>query len=270
VIAVGSHDTASAVVGVPAAEEHVAYISSGTWSLVGLELPGPVLTPEARAADFTNEAGVDGTVRLLKNVTGLWVLSECLRQWEADGVPDADLASVLREAAVLPAAGRVIDINDPRLLPPDAMADRVLVLAGEVGIEVSSSPADVTRLVLDSLAAAYRRCVETAAELAGTTPTVVHVVGGGSENALLCQLTADACGLPVVAGPKEAAALGNVLVQARALGVDLRDLAEMRALVRRTHELRRFEPDAAAAPDVESGAEPAPASAGRPGSRERS
>ena len=234
-IAVGSHDTASAVVGVPAASTSTSPTSPrAPGRSSASSSPAPVLTDEARAADFTNEAGVDGTVRFLKNVTGLWVLSECLRQWEADGVPDADLASVLRDAAALPAADRVIDINDPRLLPPDAMADRVVVLAREAGIEVSS-PADVTRLVLDSLAVAYRRCVRTAAELAGTTPTVVHVVGGGSENALLCQLTADACGLPVVAGPKEAAALGNVLVQARALGVDLPGLADMRALVRRTH-----------------------------------
>lgn len=243
VIAVGSHDTASAVVGVPAEDEHFAYVSSGTWSLVGLELPDPVLTAEARLADFTNEAGVDGTVRFLKNVTGLWVLSECVRQWVADDVADADLSSVLRAAAELPVGAALIDINDRRLLPPDDMPERVVALGREAGVEISSSPAEITRVVLDSLALAYRRCVRTAAELAGTTPTVVHIVGGGSENGLLCQLTADACGLPVVAGPKEAAALGNVLVQARALGVGVETLADMRALVRRTQSLKRFEPD---------------------------
>ncbi len=245
VIAVGSHDTASAVVGVPADDSPFAFVSSGTWSLVGLELGAPVLTAASRLADFTNEAGVDDTVRFLKNVTGLWVLSECLRQWADDEVPDADLASVLRDAAALPAARGVIDINDRRLLAPDAMADRVLVLAREAGLAPDPSPAVLTRVVLDSLALAYRRCVRTASELAGLTPDRVHVVGGGSENELLCQLTADACGLPVVAGPKEAAALGNVLVQARALGVGLDTLGDMRALLRRTQHLRRFEPDAA-------------------------
>jgi sugar (pentulose or hexulose) kinase len=243
VIAVGSHDTASAVVGVPAEEGAFAYVSSGTWSLVGLELSEPVLTDAARRADFTNEAGVDDTVRFLKNVTGLWVLSECLRQWADDGVADAELASVLLAAAALPAGRAVIDINDRRLLLPDGMADRVVALAREAGVASPGSPAEVTRIVLDSLALAYRRCVRTASGLAGVEPDRVHVVGGGSENELLSQLTADACGLPVVAGPKEAAALGNVLVQARALGVGLETLGDMRALLRRTQRLRRFEPD---------------------------
>ena len=242
VIAVGSHDTASAVVGVPARDDSFAYVSSGTWSLVGLELPGPVLTEAAREADFTNEAGVDGTVRFLKNVTGLWVLSECLRQWALDGGAGADRDTVLADAAALPAGGAVIDINDRWLLPPDDMPRRVVALAREAGLAVSGSPAELTRLVLDSLAVAYRRCVRTASELASVSPAVVHVVGGGSENELLCRLTADACGLPVVAGPKEAAALGNVLVQARALGVGLETLADMRSVVRRTQQLRTYEP----------------------------
>lgn len=241
VIAVGSHDTASAVVGVPAVAPF-AYVSSGTWSLVGLELTEPVLTEAAREADFTNEAGVDGTVRFLKNVTGLWVLSECLREWAQAEVPDSDLASVLRDAAALGGGTAVIDINDRRLLPPGDMVARVVALAEESGSAVSRTPAELTRVVLDSLALAYRRCVRTAARLSGCAPEVVHVVGGGSENALLCQLTADACGLPVLAGPKEAAALGNVLVQARSLGVPLRTLGEMRSLLRRTQSLRQFVP----------------------------
>ena len=242
VIAVGSHDTASAVVGVPAGDAPYAYVSSGTWSLVGLELDAPVLTTEAREADFTNEAGVDGTVRFLRNVSGLWVLSECLRQWADDGTPDSDLASVLAAAAALPASGRVVDVDDHRLLPPGDMPARVAALAVEAGVDVPETPGEYARLVLDSLAEAYRRNVRTAAALAGVEPEVVHVVGGGSENRLLCQLTADACGLPVVAGPKEAAALGNVLVQARALGVEMPTLTEMRALVRATQPLTRYEP----------------------------
>ncbi len=243
VVAVGSHDTASAVVGVPAgADEAFAYISSGTWSLVGLELDAPVLTTQAREADFTNEAGVDGTVRFLRNVSGLWVLSECLRRWAEVGTPDSDLASVLEAAAALPPSGLVVDVDDHRLLPPGDMPDRVATLAVEAGVDVPQTPGEYARLVLDSLADAYRRNVRTAGVLAGVEPRVVHVVGGGSENRLLCQLTADACGLPVVAGPKEAAALGNVLVQARALGVEMPTLTEMRALVRETQPLTRYEP----------------------------
>jgi rhamnulokinase len=246
VIAVGSHDTASAVVGVPAEGESFAYISSGTWSLVGLELEHPVLTEAARTADFTNETGVDGTIRFLKNVMGLWVLSECLRAWRAQGEADADLATVLAGAAKAPGLRSVVDINAPVLLhpgtPADPMPQRVAELARRAGEPVPEHPMALARCVIDSLALAYRRHVRAAAELAGTTVEVVHVVGGGSQNELLCQLTADACGLPVLAGPSEAAALGNVLVQARALGADLPDLAAMRALIRRTHPLRRHEP----------------------------
>lgn len=245
VIAVGSHDTASAVVGVPAdtaGGENFAYISSGTWSLVGLELDSPVLTEAARAADFTNEGGVDDTIRFLKNVMGLWVLSECIRTWTERHLPGSDLIALLSAADDAPALRSVIDINDERLLPPGDMPARIVELAREAGEPVPDGPVAITRCILDSLALAYRRHLRTAAELAGRRVDVVHVVGGGAQNQLLCQLTADACGLPVVAGPSEAAALGNVLVQARTLGCDLPDLAAMRALVRRSHELRRYEP----------------------------
>jgi sugar (pentulose or hexulose) kinase len=237
-IAVGSHDTASAVVGVPAGDEPFAYISSGTWSLVGLELDVPVLTEEARLADFTNEGGVDGTIRFLRNVTGLWVLSECLREWPED------LATLLAAAAEAPPLRTVVDIDDPRLLSPGDMPARVALLAQEAGEPVPHSPVAMTRCIVDSLALAYRRQVRTACRLAGREISVVHVVGGGSQNALLCDLTADALGLPVLAGPTEAAALGNVLVQARALGADLPDLRAMRDLLRRTQQVRRHEPRA--------------------------
>jgi rhamnulokinase len=236
VIAIGSHDTASAVVAVPSGDEPSAYVSSGTWSLVGLEIDEPVLTEAARLADFTNEGGVDGTVRFLKNVMGLWVLSESVRAW------DADLPELLAGVADAEPLRTVVDINDPSLLPPGDMPGRIASLAAAAGEPVPESPAEVARCVLDSLALAYRRHVREAAELAGREVSVVHVVGGGSRNKLLSQLTADACGLPVLAGPTEASALGNVLVQARTLGADLPDLAAMRALVRRTQQVRRFEP----------------------------
>lgn len=235
-IAVGSHDTASAVVAVPAEGERFAYVSSGTWSLVGLELDAPVLTEAARKADFTNEGGVDGTIRFLKNVMGLWVLSESVRTW------GSDLSSLLAGAARATPLRTVVDINDSRLIPPGDMPGRLAALAREAGEPVPVDPVEMTRCILDSLALAYRRHIRTATELAGCDIDVIHVVGGGSQNELLCQLTADACGKPVLAGPVEAAALGNVLVQARALGADLPDLRAMRALVRRTHDVRRFEP----------------------------
>ncbi|KRF37892.1 carbohydrate kinase [Nocardioides sp. Soil805] len=246
VIAVGSHDTASAVVAVPADTAGFGYISSGTWSLVGLELERPVLSEDARLADFTNEGGVDGTVRFLKNVTGLWVLSECVRAWKGRGTPATDLASLLAGAGTATPLRTVVDINDPSLLPPgtatDPMPERVVALARAAGEPVPQSPGEIARCVLDSLALAYRRHLRTAARLAGRDLEVVHVVGGGSQNHLLCQLTSDALGLPVLAGPAEAAALGNALVQARTLGADLPDLAAMRALVRRTHDVRRHDP----------------------------
>ena len=242
VVAVGSHDTASAVVGVPATEDDFAYISSGTWSLVGLELEEPVLSEQARLADFTNEGGVDGTVRFLKNVMGLWVLSECLRTWSHQRIREASLAAVLEGAVEAPALRTIVDINDPRLLPPGDMPARIQLLAEEAGEPIPRTPVAIARTVIDSLALAYRKHLRTAATLAGRSPSVVHIVGGGSQNHLLCQLTADATGIPVLAGPSEAAALGNVLVQARTLGAPLKDLAAMRDLVRRTHELHRFEP----------------------------
>jgi rhamnulokinase len=242
VVAVGSHDTASAVVGVPAAPgSGFAYISSGTWSLVGVELDQPVLTDAAMDANFTNEAGVDGTVRFLRNVIGLWVLSETLRTWDAAGRP-ADLAAVLADAAAAPPFGPIVDIDAPAFLPPGDMPARIAAACRRTGQRPPAAPGEVVRCILESLALAYRRSVRLAAALTGRPVEVVHVVGGGARNELLCRLTADACGVPVLAGPVEATALGNVLVQARALGADLPDVAAMRALVGATHPLRGYHP----------------------------
>lgn len=241
VTAVGSHDTASAIVGVPAEGERFAYISSGTWSLVGLELDAPVRTEQSRLANFTNELGVDGTVRHLRNVTGLWLLQECLRAWSAQG-RDLDLDTVLAEAAAAPPLRSVVDANDPAFLPPGDMPARIAAACRAAGEPVPRTPGAIARCVLDSLALAYRAAIIAAQELTGRSVDVVHVVGGGARNALLCRLTADACGLPVIAGPVEAAALGNILVQARAAGTIAGGLPELRDLIRRTHRLDRYEP----------------------------
>ncbi|MGW4819126.1 rhamnulokinase [Streptomyces sp. NPDC004227] len=236
VTAVASHDTASAVAAVPAGGERFAYICTGTWSLAGLELDAPVLTEDSRAANFTNELGLDGTVRYLRNIMGLWLLQECVRAWG-----DPDLGELLREAAEVPALRSVVDAGDAAFLAPGRMPERIAAACRASGQPVPGSPAEITRCILDSLALAHRRAVAEAQRLADRPVDVVHIVGGGARNALLCRLTADACGLPVVAGPAEAAALGNVLVQARAHGL-VGDRADMRALLARTQPLVRYAP----------------------------
>jgi rhamnulokinase len=241
VIAVGSHDTASAVAAVPASGRDFVYISSGTWSLVGMELDAPVLTEASRRAGFTNEAGLDGRIRYLHNVTGLWLLQESLRGWRAAGRA-VELGDLLAEAAGRAPLTSVVDTDDPVFLPPGDMPSRLAAACARAGDPVPEGPAEVARCILDSLALAYRRTIITAQQLSGRTADVIHMVGGGVRNQLLCQLTADACGLPVIAGPVEAAALGNALAQARALGAAPADLAGLRALVADTQELRRFEP----------------------------
>ena len=250
VIAVGSHDTASAVLAVPAAEDAhpVAYISSGTWSLIGLELGGPVTSEAALEAGFTNEGGVDGTTRFLKNVAGMWLVSESIRQWEEEGA-QVDLDDLLAAAAVMPAHRFRIDPTDPAFLAPGRMADRVTMAARplEGEDERPRTPAQLVRCILESLAETYRDELHAACRLARMPlPERLHVVGGGSRNALLNQLTADALGIEVVAGPMEATALGNVALQARALAAVGEQPGALRELVRASVELERFSPSAAA------------------------
>lgn len=240
-VAVGSHDTASAVAAVPLGDAPAAWISSGTWSLVGVELTAPVLTPAGRAANFTNELGVAGTVRYLRNVAGLWLLQESLRCWADAGDPQ-DLPALLAAADDVPALRTVVDVDDPAFTPPGDMPARIAAAARRTGQPVPERPAEVARCVLDSLALAYRRAVRTAVALSGRDVEVVHVVGGGARNALLCRLTADATGLPVVAGPVEATAIGNLLTQALALGELSGGLTAVREVVRASTELVTHHP----------------------------
>ncbi|MDR2974204.1 MAG: rhamnulokinase [Propionibacteriaceae bacterium] len=240
VVAVGSHDTASAVAAIPASGRF-GYISSGTWSLVGLELDHPILTEESRLADFTNELGVDGTVRYLRNVMGLWCLTESQRHWSATGRP-TDLTTLLADAAALPALRAVVDMENPRLLPPGDMPARLAQLAAQSDQPAPTTPAEITRCVLDSLALDYRRVIRRAQRLAGVSIDAIHVVGGGCRNRLLNQLTADATGLPVVAGPAEATAMGNLLVQAQAIGALPQGMAALRQVSRESCELTTFLP----------------------------
>ena len=275
VVAVGSHDTASAVAGVPAQAGSFAYISSGTWSLVGAELSAPVLSEEAWAANFTNELGVDGTVRFLANIMGMWVQQECLREWAslgdnasgAGGRVDWPFLDAQTEAAQ--PARYLLDMSSPELMAPGGMVERVRSLwipgpgvsfAGndsssldEAGVSVGdpqasgvdpSERATVLRAITDSLALAYRRVIRRTCELSGTRPEAIHLVGGGSKNRLLAQETADATGIPVIAGPVEATALGNMLVSLRAIGVASGTLRDLRAISRASSALVTYEPRA--------------------------
>jgi rhamnulokinase len=238
---VGSHDTASAVVGTPLEDDGSAYISCGTWALVGFELERPIRTEASREANFTNEAGVDGRVRFLRNVTGLWLLDECVRSWERNGAPVA-LDEILGAAAAEPSGGATFDPDDPVFVAPGEMPSRIADASRAAGGRAGMTPAAMVRAILDSLALAFQRTLADAERLSGRTARRVHVVGGGSQNALLCQLTADACELPVIAGPVEATAIGNVLVQARAHGIIDGNLADLRELVRATQPLLEYHP----------------------------
>jgi len=236
VVAVASHDTASAVLAVPALAERFGYISTGTWSLAGVELDQPVLTDASRDANFTNEVGVDGTIRYLRNVMGLWLLQECQRAWS-----EPDTAALVDAADSAPAFATVVDPDDASFLAPGDMPGRIAAYCERSGQRAPRDRAAFARCILESLALGHRLALADAVRLTGQPIDVVHLVGGGTHNRLLCQLTADACQLPVVAGPVEATAIGNVLMQARAAG-ELSSRSQMRALVAATTSLQRYEP----------------------------
>jgi rhamnulokinase len=224
VYAVASHDTASAFAAAPVRDEHAAILSSGTWSLVGLELPEPVLGDGAREANLTNERGVDGTTRLLKNVMGMWLLEECRRTWG-----DVAYEDLQRLAAPADAEVALFDPDDEGFLPPGDMPARIAAACRRAGQPAPADRGAIVRSILLSLACKYRWVIERLEAVSGRDVQRIHVIGGGARNALLCRLTADICGRSVHAGPVEATALGNVLVQARAAG-ELGSLAELRAV----------------------------------------
>ncbi len=240
VIAPATHDTASAVAAVPAREPGFAYISSGTWSLVGLEVPEPILSPGALAANATNEGGVEGTYRFLRNLMGLWIVQQCRRAWAREGYTYT-YEELTEMAAAAPPFRCVIDPDDGRFLPPGDHPRLIQEMAWETGQPVPETPGQVIRCVLESLALSYRETLTRLAQVADQPIHTVHIVGGGSRNALLNQMTADATGWPVVAGPAEATVIGNALVQLKALG-ELSSVAEGRGRVATLPELRTYEP----------------------------
>jgi rhamnulokinase len=250
VIAPGTHDTASAVAAVPVRAGSAGasgppdwcYLSSGTWSLLGVEVPAPVINAETLRANFTNEGGVAGTTRLLKNIMGLWLVQECRRTWARGGRGrEWSYDELVAEAAAARPFAALVDPDDASFLAPGDMPARLAAFCRRTGQPAPGGEGAFVRCAMESLALKYRWAVDRLEAILGTTIRAVHVVGGGSRNALLCQFTADACARPVYAGPVEATAVGNVLMQMTARG-KLGSLADARAVVARSFPVTTYEP----------------------------
>ncbi len=240
VVNVAAHDTASAVVAVPAKGEDFVFISSGTWSLMGTELKAPIINDASRKYDFTNEGGAEGTTRFLKNIMGLWLEQESKRQWEREGtkytydqLSDMAMASKPLQSIINP--------DDPLFSGPGNLPGRIAEYCRTTGQHVPENPGETIRCVFDSLALRYRWTVEKIDELMGRKTPFINIVGGGCKEAPLCQLAADSCNRPVYAGPVEATAIGNLSVQAIAAG-EIKNVAEAREVVRNSFEIKSYEP----------------------------
>lgn len=241
VLTVAEHDTASAVAAVPAVDSDFAYLSCGTWSLMGTEVKAPVLSERARKLNFTNEGGVNQTYRLLKNIMGLWILQECKRDWERKG-KRYSWPELMRLAMEAPSFLTLIDPDDEIFLPPDGMPERIQKYALQTSQPVPGTPGEMVRCILESLSLKYRMVLGMTEELSGRTFSGLHMVGGGIHNELLCQWTANAIGRPVWAGPAEGSALGNLAIQWIAAG-EITDIKEARMLIRNTFGVKAYEPD---------------------------
>ena len=240
VIAPGCHDTASAVAAVPAEGNDWCYISSGTWSLMGVELPEPVINDKSLKYNYTNEGGVGGSIRLLKNIMGLWLVQECRRQWQKEG-QEYSYAELTKMAEQAKGFGAVVNPDDGPFLAPGDMPRKIDQFCRKTHQPVPVGHSQFVRTCLESLALTYRRTIDGLEDILGRRIGVIHIVGGGSRNELLNQMTADACGRRVVAGPVEATSMGNILVQAMAIG-EVKSLADARTIVRHSFDVQRFEP----------------------------
>ncbi len=238
-IAVAAHDTASAIAAIPATEKNWAYISSGTWSLMGIETDQPVVNPKTYSMSFTNEGGVDGKIRLLKNITGLWLLNECKKVWDADGITGFDALIAMAEKAR--PFRSLIDPDHPSFMNPEDMCSAISAYCKNSQQPVPASKGEFTRTILESLALKYRFTLDQLREVSPHPIDKLHVIGGGSQNGLLCQFTANATQLPVVAGPAEGTAMGNLLVQVMAAG-ELSSLEEIRCTVKNSVKTTLYEP----------------------------
>ncbi len=241
VIAVAGHDTASAVAAVPAEDEHFAYLSSGTWSLMGIETRKPIITDESAAMNFTNEGGVEGTTRVLKNITGMWLLEQCRAVWKAAG-KDYSYPEIVAMTEQAEPFAALIDPDDARFAAPTDMVAAIRSYCRDTQQPEPAGDAAVMRCIFDSLALKYREVLDKLRTLAPFELRTLHVIGGGAQNDLLNRMTASATGLPVVAGPSEATAIGNIMVQAKALGL-AGSLAEMRRMTAASIETRRYAPE---------------------------
>jgi len=239
-IAVAEHDTASAVVAVPAEDENFAYLSSGTWSLMGIETKNPIITEESYRLNFTNEGGVDGTIRFLKNITGMWLLERCRDEWKFDG-NSYTYSEIVQMAESVRSFQFLIDPDDSIFSNPESMTQAITVFCRNSGQKVPATHAEFIRCIFDSLALKYKYVLESLQELSPFPINRLHVIGGGSQNNLLNQLTANAIGLPVIAGPAEATAMGNIMMQAKGLGL-INSLTEIRSIIRNSVELETFYP----------------------------
>jgi rhamnulokinase len=240
IIATASHDTASAVAAVPAADGRWTYLSSGTWSLMGIEVPNAIINDKTFEYEFTNEGGVENTIRLLKNIMGLWLVQECKRQWQQEG-QDLSYVQLSRMAEKAePFAGH-IDVDYTEFLAPGDMPKRINEYLSKTGQATTNDKGQMIRMLLESLALKYRSVMAAIEDIAGYEIDILHVVGGGIQNELLCQFTANALGKRVITGPIEATASGNILMQARATG-QVKSLAEVREIVRNSFELKEYQP----------------------------
>jgi rhamnulokinase len=240
VIAVGSHDTASAVLGVPASGDRWAYLSSGTWSLMGVELPRAIVNDKTFQYEFTNEGGVEHTIRLLKNIMGLWLVQECKRQWQREG-QDLSYGDLTQMAAQAKPFFGYVNCDNSDFLAPGDMPARINKCLSDTGQKPTQDKGQMVRLVLESLALKYRSVLRAIEDVTGSGIDVLHLVGGGIQNELLCQFTADATGRKVIAGPIEATASGNILMQAKATG-QLKSIDEARQVVRNSFDLKEYQP----------------------------
>ena len=247
VLTVASHDTASAVIAVPTQEKEFLFISSGTWSLMGTELDAPKINAETEKYNFTNEGGVNNTIRFLKNIMGLWLIQESRRQWRREGkeYSFAELEALAKEAKPFKC---FIDPDHPNFVAPGDIPTRVREFCQKTGQYVPETVGEVMRCIYESLAMKYRYTAETIGKLTGISPRVVHVVGGGTKDGFLSQMTADACGIPVCAGPEEATAIGNLLVQLMAAS-EAKTLSDARAIVAASFACKHYAPQNTAAWD---------------------
>ena len=241
VIAVGEHDTASAALAVPARGNEYAFLSSGTWSLLGAEIPQPLCAEDVMRANYTNEGCVDGSIRLLKNIMGLWIIQECKREWDRRS-DDVDFAELVEMAMGAPAFKAIIDVDDPCFMAPGDMPHRIQGYCELTGQPVPQGRGEISRVVYESLALKYRWAVERLEGMLDRPVKVLHIVGGGSKNGLLNKFTAEAIKRPVVAGPGEGTVIGNLLIQAKALGA-IGDIPELRGVVEASFPTRTFVPE---------------------------